>query len=83
MKDPDFKCGTCFHWVEALATGPVTIGEAKRGVCFGVPPTPFPVFDKAGNMKGAQNIRASTKEAERACALYIAPMPATNDKDIN
>jgi len=73
MNERDFVCGNCIHWGKMIPGengAPVTIGEKPRGLCMGVPPTPFPVMDQRGQVVGQRNMRAITVEGERGCGLW-------------
>jgi len=76
------QCGNCLFWHRVEMKGPVTIGDAVRGVCFGAPPTAVPVHDKQGRTVGQHNLRPMTPDTERACGLFtpIELLPgAAND----
>jgi len=72
-------CGLCLFWRKVDARGPVTIGAASVGVCYGVPPTPRPVLDNpmksTALMIGQANMRPMTIESEPACGLFALPVP--------
>lgn len=69
IKRVQYQCGACFHWNPVDMSTP-TIGEPKRGVCFGAPPTALGVSDKHGNMVGQRNLRPITPENEHACGAF-------------
>jgi len=80
----EFKCGACFHWVlQESNTGPVTIGAAQRGICFGAPPTAQAIVDQKHMRVAAQtNLRPVLPENERACGAFVpvsAMVPGAND----
>lgn len=72
----NFQCGACFHWQQIDIARP-TIGEAKRGICFGAPPTVIAVKDKQGRTIGQHNIRPAMPESERACGAFM-PLEMAN-----
>jgi hypothetical protein len=78
-------CGQCVHWREADAQGPVTIGSAPRGICFGVPPTPIVAMDPRTKQTGQMNLRPQTLATETACSLYDEgeELPGAANGDIN
>ena len=65
-------CGNCQFWVEAPTKGPVTIGQAPRGFCMSVPPTPVAIIE--GRAIVAQvNVRPMTLATETGCVAYFQP----------
>lgn len=89
MSDPKiaFQCGNCFHWVEVEVVGPVTIGSAPRGNCYGAPPAVAVKWDKhTGLPAGQMNMRPATLETERACGAFVprdALQGGSNDDKVN
>jgi hypothetical protein len=72
-KSVSYVCGSCFHWEEAKdLPGPVTIGDARRGICFGAPPACRAVIDRHTQIQtGQANMRPLTKATERACGAFM------------
>ena len=60
----DPVCGNCLAWREVNTSGPIKIGDARRGICVCLPPTPFAVLDARGNIRAQVDLR---------------PCPAAND----
>jgi len=65
-----YTCGNCFHW-ERKEESTRVIGQAPPGVCWGAPPSVRPLLDRQGQLVGQQNLRAMTRENERACAAFV------------
>lgn len=67
------QCGKCFFWSFVEERGAnVQIGAAKRGNCYGGPPTPFAAkTDQFGNVRAQGNLRAVVTENEKACGMFI------------
>lgn len=61
-------CGNCAAWREVEPTGPVTIGAKRRGICYGVPATPFPQFT-GSRVTGQLDLRPCPGEDE-SCLLF-------------
>jgi hypothetical protein len=71
MTKIEFNCGACFHWLLQEASGPVTIGAAPRGICYGGPPTAFAIINKGETRVAAQtNLRPVLPATERACGMF-------------
>ena len=87
-KTINFVCGACFHWAhQESGTGPVTIGEARRGICYGMPPTAQAIVDNKHMRVAAQtNLRPVLPETERACGMFLpehAMNTGANDPNVN
>jgi hypothetical protein len=65
-----YTCGNCFHWERKEETRPV-LGQDAPGVCWGAPPSVRMILDRQGNPLGQQNMRAMTRENERACGAFM------------
>lgn len=66
-------CKNCVAWQPVEEKGPVTVGSPARGLCFGVPPYPYPRFDKFGNHVGQMDLRPCPAGDNR-CLLF-SPRP--------
>ena len=66
-------CGRCIFWRGGLEEkGAKLIGQAPPGLCYGVPPTPYPIeIDKLGRILGQVNCRPMVRETETACGLFL------------
>ena len=62
------KCGNCAAWKQVAAQGAVTIGEVPRGICYGLPPTPFARL-KDGRLIGQMDLRPCPP-ADNSCLLF-------------
>lgn len=62
-------CRNCRGWQPVEEKGPVTLGAKQRGLCFGVPPVPFPKLDRFGNMAGQMDLRPCPTE-DNVCHLF-------------
>jgi hypothetical protein len=84
MTDPskiNFVCGECFHWVLQEASGPVTIGAAPRGICYGAPPTAWAIINKGETRVAAQtNLRPVLPASERACGMFTPRTLMNSDR---
>lgn len=65
----DACCKNCRGWIPVEEKGPRTIGGEQRGLCHGVPPVPFPKFDRFGNMQGQMDLRPCPV-ASNVCHLF-------------
>lgn len=66
-----FQCGNCFHWQPTQEDGiNVTIGEPKRGLCFGAPPQ-LRFITQNGKIVGQQNMRPVIAASERGCGVFM------------
>lgn len=66
----EVKCSNCACWIEQQAAGPVEIGAKKRGLCWAMPPSPFPRIDpRTGNIIGQFHLRPTPMEDEQ-CAMF-------------
>ena len=63
------RCGNCAAWTPAEPVGPVTIGEPRRGVCRGCPPTPAALYDPTGKLYAQKDLRPQPPENEY-CLLF-------------
>lgn len=65
-----YTCGNCFHW-EPKEENTRVIGQAPPGVCWGAPPAVRPILDRSGQLIGQHNMRAMTRQNERACGAFV------------
>lgn len=65
----EIVCGNCVAWRPVAAQGVVDIGIPRRGICMGVPPTPYPKFDRLGNLAGQLDLRPCPT-ADNGCLLF-------------
>lgn len=70
----DGVCSECFFWRPVEMSGPVTLGQPKRGMCYGVPATPVPQYDARGNLLGQKDMRSCPVGSTPMCALFL-PLP--------
>ena len=62
------RCGNCAAWKPVEAQGIVAIGEMRRGICYGLPPTPFARL-KEGRLIGQMDLRPCPPE-DNSCLLF-------------
>lgn len=73
-KEIEAKCKNCACWVPQEMPGPVEIGAKKRGMCWALPPQPFPNVDpRSGKVMGQIHLRPLPMEDEQ-CGMF-SPHP--------
>lgn len=71
-------CGACVHWHATQMSGPLTIGQPKRGMCMALPPYPFPQLDGGGRMVAQGHCRPMPMENEW-CGMFIPRAAITGE----